>query len=65
MAKEFFGRAADTSDTASEWARAIDLGLTWLRPPHRRPSSGQAWWLMVEQVLIDFFARYERVCLED
>jgi len=63
MAETYFGHAADGSDGAAERARAIDLGLTWVRPAHRRSPQGQ--WLSVEQELIDLYARYERACAED
>ncbi len=65
MAETYFGHVADGSDDAAEKARAIDLGLTWVRPAHRRSPQGPWRWLSVEQELIDLYARYERACAED
>ena len=65
MAEKFFGRATDTSESVQERDRAIDLGMTWLRPSHRRSLYGSARWIKAEQEMIDLHASYERACIED
>jgi hypothetical protein len=65
MAEKYLGCATDTNDSLQDKVRAIDLGMTWLRPSNRRSLQSSARWIKIEQELIDLHARYERACIED
>ncbi len=65
MAEILHLRKTERGKGLRDRARALDTGLSWLRPVDRQGALSPRGWSHLDLELADLHARFERACIED